>query len=190
VPKLSIILFITLLSLLALAAPVGRHGTNPTPRNEADPQAVLFQRFDKEIWPLLARGGDHSCVGCHDAESSSELHFYPDARSSFVMLLERNYFATNTPDSLLGRLTSTHPKRRMPKGKEAALKSLPIWAFHGAKDNTVKLEESQRMVDAFKRDGNTNVKLTVYPEAQHDSWTETYSNEKLYEWFLKHERKP
>ena len=27
------------------------------------------------------------------------------------------------------------------------------------------------------------------PEAQHDSWTATYNNPKLYEWFLAHERK-
>lgn len=74
------------------------------------------------------------------------------------------------------------------RGKEAALKTLPIWAFHGAKDPVVKLEESERMVDAFKKAGNNDVKLTVYPEAQHDSWTETYNNEELYKWFLGHTR--
>jgi predicted peptidase len=74
------------------------------------------------------------------------------------------------------------------KAKEAALKSLPIWAFHGAKDTVVKLEESQRMVDVFKRAGNNNVKLTVYPEADHDSWTQTYANEELYKWFLSQTR--
>ena len=74
------------------------------------------------------------------------------------------------------------------KGKEAALKTLPIWAFHGAKDTTVKVEESERMVEAFKRAGNNDVKLTIYPEAQHDSWTETYNNEELYKWFLEHTR--
>lgn len=73
-------------------------------------------------------------------------------------------------------------------GKEAALKSLPIWAFHGAKDTTVKLEESERMVEAFKKAGNKDVKLTVYPEAQHDSWTETYNNEELYKWMLQFKR--
>ena len=44
------------------------------------------------------------------------------------------------------------------------------------------------MVDAFKRAGNQNVKLTVYPEADHDSWTETYNNQDLYTWFLQHTR--
>ena len=71
----------------------------------------------------------------------------------------------------------------------AALKSLGVWAFHGAKDPVVKLEESERMVAALKKAGVKEVELTVYPEAQHDSWTETYANEKLYAWFLKHTRK-
>lgn len=75
------------------------------------------------------------------------------------------------------------------RAKSAALKSLGIWAFHGGKDGVVKPEESQRMVAALKAAGAKEVDLTIYPEAQHDSWTDTYSNEKLYEWFLKHERK-
>ncbi|HEY2951861.1 MAG TPA: prolyl oligopeptidase family serine peptidase [Verrucomicrobiae bacterium] len=74
--------------------------------------------------------------------------------------------------------------------KSQALKTLGVWAFHGAKDPTVKLEESERMIGALKKAGVKDLQLTVYPEAQHDSWTETYNNEKLYEWFLKHERIP
>jgi predicted peptidase len=73
--------------------------------------------------------------------------------------------------------------------KGAALKSLGVWAFHGAKDPVVKLEESERMIAALKKAGVKDLDLTVYPDAQHDSWTETYANEKLYDWFLKHERK-
>ena len=72
--------------------------------------------------------------------------------------------------------------------KAAALKTLPFWVFHGAKDPVVKLEESERMVKALKNAGVQEVELTIYPEAGHDSWTETYASEKLYEWFLKHER--
>ncbi|PYM12778.1 MAG: phospholipase, partial [Verrucomicrobia bacterium] len=71
----------------------------------------------------------------------------------------------------------------------AAAKSLGVWAFHGAKDPVVKPEESQRMVEALRKFGCKEVELTVYPEAQHDSWTETYNNPKLYEWFLAHQRK-
>ncbi len=74
------------------------------------------------------------------------------------------------------------------RDKRAALKTLGVWAFHGAKDPVVKLEESERMVGAFKKVGCTDVELTVYPEAGHDSWTEAYSNPALYEWLLKHQR--
>jgi predicted peptidase len=74
--------------------------------------------------------------------------------------------------------------------KSAALKTLGVWAFHGGKDPVVAPEESQRMVAALRKAGVKDVDLTLYPEAQHDSWTETYNNDKLYEWFLQHERKP
>jgi predicted peptidase len=76
------------------------------------------------------------------------------------------------------------------RSQPQALKTLGIWAFHGAKDPVVPLSESQRMVDAAKRLGVQEVKLTIYPDAQHDSWTETYNNPELYEWLLRHERKP
>jgi predicted peptidase len=74
------------------------------------------------------------------------------------------------------------------RDKASALKSLGVWAFHGGKDPVVPLEESQRMVDALKKARVEDVQLTVYPEAGHDSWTETYKNPKLYEWLLQHER--
>ena len=67
-----------------------------------------------------------------------------------------------------------------------ALKSMPIWVFHGAKDMTVPLQESQDMVDALKKAGAPEVKFTIYPEAGHDSWTETYDNPELFTWLLAH----
>jgi predicted peptidase len=72
--------------------------------------------------------------------------------------------------------------------KTAAVKSLGIWAFHGAKDPVVPLRESERMVEALKRFGCREVEFTVYPDAQHDSWTESYANPKFYDWLLRHER--
>lgn len=68
------------------------------------------------------------------------------------------------------------------------VKTLPVWAFHGAKDAVVPFEESERMIKAMKKVGATEVKLTIYPEADHNSWAETYNNPELYEWLLKHER--
>jgi predicted peptidase len=67
------------------------------------------------------------------------------------------------------------------------LKHIPVWAFHGADDLVVPVEESQRMVDAMRAAGG-QAKLTVYPGVEHDSWTETYENPELYEWFLRQRR--
>ncbi len=66
------------------------------------------------------------------------------------------------------------------------LKNVPVWAFHGEKDSVVPLKKSEDMVNAIRRAGGKNVKLTVYPGVNHDSWTETYNNPELYEWFLEH----
>ena len=74
------------------------------------------------------------------------------------------------------------------KEKKAALKTLGVWAFHGAKDTTVPLEESQRMTNAVLRAGCAEVKLTVYPNAGHDSWTQAYKEPEIWDWFLAHKR--
>ena len=71
---------------------------------------------------------------------------------------------------------------------KARLRQLPVWACHGARDSVVPLEESERMVGAYKQIGGEDVRLTVYPEATHDSWTDTYSNAELYDWFLENTR--
>jgi predicted peptidase len=68
-----------------------------------------------------------------------------------------------------------------------SLAHLPVWAFHGAKDTVVPVERSEQMVEALKRNGG-EPKLTVYPEGEHDSWTETYANPAVYEWLLGHKR--
>ena len=74
------------------------------------------------------------------------------------------------------------------KEKKAALASMGVWAFHGAKDPVVPLEESQRMTNALMRAGCKDVKLTVYPEAGHDSWTQAYNEPEIWNWFLAHRR--
>lgn len=68
------------------------------------------------------------------------------------------------------------------------LKAIPCWVFHGAKDTAVSLQKSEEMVAALKKAGG-EPKFTVYPEAGHDSWTETYNNPELYKWLLEQRKK-
>jgi predicted peptidase len=71
--------------------------------------------------------------------------------------------------------------------KVCAIRDVPVWCFHGDEDEVVPLEQSQVMVDALKACGS-NVRFTIYPHTDHDSWTQTYANPLLYAWFLEHTR--
>lgn len=73
-----------------------------------------------------------------------------------------------------------------------ALKHLPVWAFHGAKDDIVPLDRAKQIIDRIRAcPGQTgDAKLTVYPEATHDAWTRAYSDSTLYTWLLDHRRQP
>lgn len=60
---------------------------------------------------------------------------------------------------------------------------VPVWVFHGEKDPLVPVKESRVLVDYLESHGG-KVRFTIYPDAEHDSWTPTYSNPELYEWFM------
>lgn len=64
------------------------------------------------------------------------------------------------------------------------LKDIPIWVFHGAQDLVVPIKHSEEIVETLKKCGSNKIKFTIYPEANHDSWTETYNNSEFYEWLL------
>ncbi|MCL2119157.1 MAG: prolyl oligopeptidase family serine peptidase [Planctomycetaceae bacterium] len=61
---------------------------------------------------------------------------------------------------------------------------IPLWVFHGTKDSAVKVTMSTDVVEAIQAAGGRRVRLTVYPDLEHDSWTVTYDNPELYRWLL------
>lgn len=67
------------------------------------------------------------------------------------------------------------------------LKDIPVWAFHGAKDNTVYCCESQHMVDRINSIGG-NAKLTIFPEADHNAWDPAYSCEEMWDWLFRQKK--
>jgi len=82
--------------------------------------AQFTKRFQGEVWPLLTRHRK-SCVSCHDSESDSQLHLLNDAAGTFRRLLVEGRLDPKSPASLLTRLTSPDPKKRMPKAPA------PLW---------------------------------------------------------------
>ena len=72
--------------------------------------------------------------------------------------------------------------------------ALPVWAFHGLRDDVVDpagtlaiVEEIRRLRRAAGGDA-TAVRLTLYPEAGHDSWDAAYAEPELPGWLLGHRR--
>jgi predicted peptidase len=131
----------------------------------------------------------------------------PDALNALLDDVIHNYRVDKSRVYLTGAsmggtgtwtLASAHPEKfaaiaPVSSGGETAdvkkLARMPIWAFHGAKDPTVKVGRAEATVAAFRAAGS-NIKFTVYPEAGHDAWTETYNNPELYRWLLEQKRRP
>ena len=63
----------------------------------------------------------------------------------------------------------------------ARLAHMPIWAFHGALDQTVDVQESLCMVRAIQQNGG-KPKLTIYPDAAHDCWNRVYADSQIWKW--------
>ena len=67
------------------------------------------------------------------------------------------------------------------------IKSLAVWAIHGAEDSIIPLAIGERPVGALKKLGG-NIQFTVLHGHDHDVWTDTYSDSKFYDWLLQHQR--
>jgi predicted peptidase len=63
-------------------------------------------------------------------------------------------------------------------------KHVPIWTFHGAKDETVHPDQTRKMIEALKKAGG-KPKYTEYKKAAHDSWTPAYNEPALFPWLFR-----
>jgi len=64
---------------------------------------------------------------------------------------------------------------------------VPVWAFHGADDGSVKPIRSRDMIAALKAAGGTP-KYTEYPGVGHNSWAATYADREMYAWLFAQKR--
>ncbi len=63
------------------------------------------------------------------------------------------------------------------------LKKTKWWIFHGGKDDVVPPELSQNMAEAMQKE-KVNVKLTIYPNANHNSWDPAFAEPELLSWLF------
>ena len=90
---------------------------------------------------------------------------YPDRFAALIPVMGYYGYPFGTPDNICD------------------LKNVPIWAFHGAKDETVPLDAEEGLVNALKVCGG-HAQITIFPNAGHDIADEAYANPDLYAWML------
>ena len=70
-----------------------------------------------------------------------------------------------------------------PKNARQYAEKIPFWIFHGAKDDVVPPEYSEQMVAAIQAHGG-QVKFSLYPEANHNSWDKAFAEPDLMPWLF------
>lgn len=83
--------------------------------------------------------------------------------------------------------------RFLPQSIAIRVQDLPIWAFHGLKDDVVPPDQTTAIVDAVQQrqigiENLVPIRITLLPDADHNSWDPAYRNYKLGEWFLQYTR--
>lgn len=149
---------------------------------------------------LIAQGKDFPCIVLAP-QCPKHLWWYPQAVIQLIDKIANEYKVDKSRIYLTGlsmggfgtwALAAEHPEvfaaiapicGAGDPEKAKAYVGTPTWVFHGAKDGVVPISGSEDMVEAIKTAGG-EPKFTVYPEANHDSWTETYDNPEFYEWLF------
>ncbi len=85
------------------------------------------------------------------------------------------YFAAAIP--LCGEWTTKNIK---------AMKNIPVWAFHGALDNIIPPEKTEKLVDALRKAGGS-VRYSKLVRKGH-SIHKVYEQREIYEWLLGHKK--
>ncbi|MBT1706408.1 prolyl oligopeptidase family serine peptidase, partial [Chryseosolibacter indicus] len=65
-----------------------------------------------------------------------------------------------------------------------AIKHIPIWAFHGAKDNVVSPVYSRKIINALREQG-ASPGYSEYPDVDHNSWIHAYKEPHLIHWLFR-----
>nr|WP_315165526.1 prolyl oligopeptidase family serine peptidase [uncultured Flavobacterium sp.] len=73
---------------------------------------------------------------------------------------------------------------RIPMIENCKIAAIPTRIFHGLLDDVVNVEYSIAMYKKLKT-CNNNVALTIFDDANHNSWTRVYDNQEIYDWMFK-----
>jgi predicted peptidase len=73
---------------------------------------------------------------------------------------------------------------RVPMLENCKIKNIPTRIFHGLLDDVVDVNYSIEIYKKLKK-CSVDIELTIFDDANHDSWTRVYDDKAVYEWMLK-----
>lgn len=77
---------------------------------------------------------------------------------------------------------------RVPMIENCKVATIPIRIFHGLLDDVVDVNYSISIYKKLKS-CNADIKLTIFDDANHDSWTRVYDNKEIYDWMFQQVKK-
>ncbi len=77
---------------------------------------------------------------------------------------------------------------RIPMIENCKIKNIPTRIFHGLLDDVVDVNYSIAIYKKLQK-CNPDVELTIFDDANHDSWTSVYDDSSIYKWMLKQKKK-
>jgi lysophospholipase L1-like esterase/dienelactone hydrolase len=69
----------------------------------------------------------------------------------------------------------------------AVAKQVPLWAFHGVRDEAVPVARTRELIEALVRAGGAPL-YSEYPYVRHDSWSIAYGEPELLPWMFAQKR--
>ncbi len=141
------------------------------------PENVMWFRFEEALFQLL----DH--VMTTHAVDKNRIYLTGLSMGGYMTW----HMASQQPDRFAAALPICGgflPLLGYPE-HVCQMKDVPTWAFHGALDPLVNVSETIVLVETLKACGG-NPQLTIYHNAEHDSWSATYANSTIYKWLLAH----
>jgi predicted peptidase len=73
---------------------------------------------------------------------------------------------------------------RIPMIENCKIAAIPTRIFHGLLDEVVNVDYSIAIYKKLKS-CNSTISLTIFDDANHDSWSRVYDNQEIYDWMFK-----
>lgn len=65
----------------------------------------------------------------------------------------------------------------------ARLRHVPVWMFHGARDEVVRPDDARRVHQVSQQIG-ADFRYTEYPDGTHNAWDATYADTAMWDWLF------